>query len=100
MWAQDWGEIYDLVAPSGAGDVGYDLTELLVTTATMPDQDGETGEASTPRSGCRRSPRLLGALNFTKPTDREVVCHASAWDLDNIDDLRIKMCIKINATTS
>ena len=34
---------------------------------------------------------------FTKPADREVVCHASAWDLDNKDDIRIKMCIKPNA---
>jgi peptidyl-dipeptidase A len=25
-----------------------------------------------------------------------VVCHASAWNIDNIDDLRIKMCIKVN----
>jgi peptidyl-dipeptidase A len=31
-----------------------------------------------------------------KPRDREVVCHASAWDLDNKDDIRIKMCIKVN----
>jgi peptidyl-dipeptidase A len=34
---------------------------------------------------------------FVKPQDREVICHASAWDIDNKDDLRIKMCIKINA---
>jgi peptidyl-dipeptidase A len=34
---------------------------------------------------------------FVKPRDREVVCHASAWDVDNVDDLRIKMCIEINA---
>jgi peptidyl-dipeptidase A len=33
---------------------------------------------------------------FTKPRDREVVCHASAWNLDNKDDLRIKMCTKVN----
>ena len=31
---------------------------------------------------------------FSKPADREVVCHASAWNLDGDDDLRIKMCIK------
>ena len=31
-----------------------------------------------------------------KPADREVVCHASAWDIDNKDDLRIKMCIQIS----
>ena len=34
---------------------------------------------------------------FVKPRDREVVCHASAWDIDNVDDLRIKMCIDVNA---
>ena len=32
---------------------------------------------------------------FVKPKDREVVCHASAWDVDNVNDLRIKMCIDI-----
>lgn len=35
---------------------------------------------------------------ITKPRDREVVCHASAWDVDNKDDLRIKMCTLVNAT--
>ena len=34
---------------------------------------------------------------ITKPQDREVVCHASAWDIDNQLDVRIKMCTKINA---
>jgi peptidyl-dipeptidase A len=32
---------------------------------------------------------------FTKPADRDVVCHASAWDVDSKDDLRIKLCIQI-----
>jgi peptidyl-dipeptidase A len=32
---------------------------------------------------------------FTKPNDRDVVCHASAWDPDTKDDLRIKMCIQV-----
>ena len=30
---------------------------------------------------------------FVKPRDREVVCHASAWNINNVDDLRFKMCI-------
>ena len=34
---------------------------------------------------------------FTKPRDREVVCHASAWDVTYDNDLRIKMCIEIDA---
>ena len=32
-----------------------------------------------------------------RPRDREVICHASAWDLDFVNDLRIKMCIEITA---
>jgi peptidyl-dipeptidase A len=32
---------------------------------------------------------------FTKPRDRDVVCHASAWDIDLVEDVRIKMCIDI-----
>jgi peptidyl-dipeptidase A len=30
---------------------------------------------------------------FVKPKGKEVVCHASAWDVNNVDDLRFKMCI-------
>jgi len=33
---------------------------------------------------------------FTKPKDREVVCHASAWDPSYNNDLRVKLCIKID----
>src|SRR5205085_10551568 len=33
---------------------------------------------------------------FRKPADRDVICHASAWDVDNQEDLRLKMCIRIN----
>ena len=34
---------------------------------------------------------------FVKPRDRDVVCHASAWDIDSVDDLRIKACLENNA---
>src|SRR5947208_14143500 len=34
---------------------------------------------------------------FTRPRDREVVCHASAWDIDLVADVRIKMCIEPTA---
>ena len=30
---------------------------------------------------------------FIKPRDRDVVCHASAWDMDMAGDVRTKMCI-------
>ncbi len=34
---------------------------------------------------------------FVRPKDRDVVCHASAWDLDLEADVRIKMCINPTA---
>src|SRR3546814_9885241 len=33
---------------------------------------------------------------FIKPRDRDVVCHASAWDMNMKGDVRTKMCIKPN----
>ena len=44
MWAQEWGNIYDVVAPAGAGDIGYDTTELLVARKYDPVKIVRTGE--------------------------------------------------------
>ncbi|MBD3728421.1 MAG: M2 family metallopeptidase [Sphingomonadales bacterium] len=98
MWAQEWGNIYPLVAPAGSGDLGYDIGDLLAAKGKGPLDMVKIGEnfysslgfAPLPESFWKRS-------QFTKPADREVVCHASAWDIDNKDDIRIKMCIKVNA---
>lgn len=98
MWAQEWGDIYDVVAPAGSGDIGYDIGELL--KAKKIDEVGmvKTGEGFFSSLGFAPLPESFYARSqFLKPADREVVCHASAWDIDNVDDLRIKMCIKINS---
>jgi peptidyl-dipeptidase A len=98
MWAQEWGNIYKLVAPEGVGDLGYDLTALLAAKNYDPLKMVKTGEAFYTSLGLPSLPQTFWERSlFTKPRDREVVCHASAWDLDNKDDLRIKMCIKVNA---
>ena len=97
MWAQEWGSIYDVVAPKGAGDVGYDLTELLEKKKYTPLKIVETGEGFFSSLGFAPLPETFWRRSMiTKPADREVVCHASAWDVDNKDDLRIKMCTKVN----
>jgi len=97
MWAQEWGNIYDVVAPAGAGDVGYDLTELLKAKQYDPMKMVKAGEGFFSSLGFAPLPATFwDRSQFVKPQDREVVCHASAWDLDNVDDLRIKMCIKVN----
>jgi len=97
MWAQEWGNIYDVVAPPGAGDIGYDTTALLVAKNYDPLKMVRTGEGFFSSLGFDPLPQTFWQRSqFVKPADREVVCHASAWDLDNLDDLRIKMCTKVN----
>jgi peptidyl-dipeptidase A len=98
MWAQEWGNIYDVVAPKGSGDVGYDLTALLLAKQYNPIKMVKAGEGFYTSLGLPALPETFWTRSqFVKPQDREVVCHASAWDLDNLNDLRIKMCIKVNA---
>ncbi|MDP4538488.1 M2 family metallopeptidase [Qipengyuania sp. DY56-A-20] len=98
MWAQEWGNIYPLVAPEGAGDIGYDLTELIAAKDLDAKEMVNIGEGFFSSLGFKPLPETFWERSmFLKPEDREVVCHASAWNIDNVDDLRIKMCIKPNA---
>ena len=97
MWAQEWGNIYDVVAPKGAGDLGFDTTDLLAAKGYDPLKMVKTGEGFFSSLGFAPLPDTFWQRSMiTKPQDREVVCHASAWDIDNKDDLRIKMCTKVN----
>lgn len=98
MWAQEWGGIYDLVAPPGAGDLGYDIGDLLQAKDYDAIKMVKAGEGFYSSLGFKPLPETFWKRSqFVKPADREVQCHASAWDLDNVDDLRIKMCIKVNS---
>ncbi len=98
MWAQEWGDIYDIVAPPGAGDIGYDIGELLKAKGVDEIAMVKIGEDFFSSVGFKPLPKsFYERSQFLKPRDREVVCHASAWDVDNVEDLRIKMCIKINS---
>ncbi|OYX37001.1 MULTISPECIES: M2 family metallopeptidase [unclassified Sphingomonas] len=97
MWAQEWGNIYELVAPKGAGDLGFDTGELLKEKGFDPIKMVRAGEGFYSSLGLAPLPDTFWARSqITKPADREVICHASAWDLDNQDDIRIKMCTKVN----
>ena len=97
MWAQEWGNIYDIVAPAGAGDLGYDVTELLTAKGYDPIKMVKAGEGFYSSLGFDPLPQTFwDRSQIVKPRDREVVCHASAWDLDNKNDIRIKMCTKVN----
>jgi peptidyl-dipeptidase A len=96
MWAQEWTDIYPLVAPKNA-DIGYDLTAILKSRKTDPLQMVHYGEHFFGSLGFAPLPDTFWQRSlFVKPRDRDVVCHASAWDIDYADDLRLKMCIEIN----
>ena len=97
MWAQQWANIYPLVSPPET-DPGYDLTRLLEDAGYDPTRMVRTGEAFFSSLGFDTLPATFWERSqITKPEDREVVCHASAWDLDGEEDIRIKMCTDVNA---
>jgi peptidyl-dipeptidase A len=97
IWAQDWTNIYPLVAPPRA-DPGYSLTDILKKRNMPPLDMVRVGERFYSSLGFAPLPKTFWERSlFTRPKDRDVVCHASAWDIDLEDDIRIKMCIEQTA---
>ncbi|WP_298445393.1 M2 family metallopeptidase [uncultured Ferrimonas sp.] len=97
MWAQQWGDIYPVVAPANMPGPGYDLTQLLAEHNYDEKKMVQQAEAFFTSMGFEPLPQTFWERSlFVEPQDRDVVCHASAWDLDNEDDIRIKMCIRKN----
>jgi peptidyl-dipeptidase A len=92
IWAQEWNNVYDLVAPPGGGSVPLDA--ILKQRKVTPVEMAKYGERFFTSLGFDPLPQTFWERSLlTKPRDREVVCHASAWDIDNVNDVRIKMCI-------
>jgi peptidyl-dipeptidase A len=127
MWAQEWGNIYDIVAPTDPKLAQFrpvDLESALKRQiaehdpaaapafATGVDLTSDKGHAASLAAGrdmvhygenffkslgfAPLPPTFWERSQFVHPRDREVVCHASAWDIDAADDLRVKMCIEVN----
>jgi peptidyl-dipeptidase A len=93
IWAQDWSNVYALAAPAKA-DAGFSLTDILKTRKTDALAMVRIGERFYTSVGFAPLPKTFWDRSlFVRPRDREVVCHASAWDVDLEADLRIKMCI-------
>src|SRR5579864_2063228 len=94
-WAQEWNNVYELMdSPKPAQS--YDLTKILVERKTDAHGMVKYGESFFSSIGFAPLPETFWQRSlFTKPQDRDVVCHASAWDVDEKNDLRIKMCIQI-----
>lgn len=109
MWAQAWGNIYDIAGPTNGGK-GIDIDPILekhygvdhqVVTHDEKEKAAiemvKTGENFFSSLGFKELPETFWNRSlFVKPRDRDVQCHASAWDVDNLEDIRIKMCINVN----
>jgi peptidyl-dipeptidase A len=97
IWAQDWTNIYPLVAPANA-DPGFSLTDILKKRNMPAIEMVRTGERFYSSLGFEPLPKTFWDRSlFVRPKEREVVCHASAWDVDLESDIRIKMCIEQTA---
>lgn len=96
MWGQTWGSISDILTP-------YPEKQALEVTKEMVEQ------GYTPLSMFQKADEFFQSLNMTKmpeifwqksilekPEDgRELICHASAWDFYQTDDVRIKQCTRV-----
>jgi peptidyl-dipeptidase A len=128
MWAQEWGNIYDIVAPTDAKLSQFKPLDLeaalkqqiaakdpaaapaFIPGADLSSDAGHAAQLAAGRDMVHYGEDFFKSLGFTPlpetfwersqfvhPRDREVVCHASAWDVDSADDLRVKMCIEVSA---
>ncbi|HVG43592.1 MAG TPA: M2 family metallopeptidase [Longimicrobium sp.] len=98
MWAQEWGNIYPVVAPRNAMGPGYDLTELIKAKGMDAVAMTKSAERFFTSLGFAALPQTFWERSMlTQPRDRDVVCHASAWDIDDLEDVRIKMCMEPTA---
>jgi peptidyl-dipeptidase A len=93
IWAQDWSNIYPFVEPPGSRAT-FSLTGILTKRRMTAIDMVRAGERFYTSLGFEPLPQTFWERSlFVRPRDREVVCHASAWDIDFEADIRIKMCI-------
>ncbi|KAI9205878.1 peptidyl-dipeptidase A [Polychytrium aggregatum] len=95
MWSQDWSTIFDILVPF-PDTKPIDVTKALIEQNYSAEAMHRLSESFYHSLGYDKLPQSFWEKSMlTKPSDREVVCHASAWDFGN-NDLRIKMCTNVN----
>ncbi|MEO8875506.1 MAG: M2 family metallopeptidase, partial [Polyangiaceae bacterium] len=94
MWAQEWNNIFDVVQPYKDAP-SLDVSKTLATKKIAPQEMVKMGESFFTSLGFDNLPKTFWERSlFTRPRDRDVVCHASSWDVTWSDDLRLKVCIQ------
>jgi peptidyl-dipeptidase A len=96
MWGQQWDALYDMLVPY-RDEPSLDVTKKLVEKGYDAKKMVKLGEQFFLSLGFTELPATFWERSlFTRPKDREVVCHASAWDVTYAGDIRLKMCVQIN----
>jgi len=94
MWAQQWNNIFDLLEPY-PGVSNLDVTAALKTQGYDATRMARSAESFYRSLGFPELPTGFWERSMlTRPRDRDVVCHASAWNMDTHGDVRIKQCIQ------
>jgi peptidyl-dipeptidase A len=94
MWAQQWAEIYPLVEPY-PGVLDLDVTAALKKQKYDAVKITQSAESFYVSLGFPKLPQTFWERSLlSKPRDRDVQCHASAWHMDGKEDVRIKQCIE------
>lgn len=95
MWGQSWEEVSELFTPYPEKPY-VDVTSEMVKQGLTPVKIFQLGDEFFQSLNMTKLPDLFWKESvLEKPTDREIICHASAWDFMGQDDVRIKQCTEV-----
>ncbi|RWS24917.1 TPA angiotensin converting enzyme precursor-like protein [Leptotrombidium deliense] len=96
MWAQQWGNIYNEVVPY-ADLPQIDVTSEMIKQGYDAMKMFKLSEKFFVDLGLNKMEDEFWKNSIiVKPENRELICHASAWDFSDGSDFRIKMCTDVN----
>ena len=125
LWQQDWGNLWDFLQPyPGVGDLDISksledkrarlfadrVAKLKDTASARLVEEGIAADFEIAKEMTQLAEGFYTGLGMPalpesfyeksqliKPRDRDVVCHASAWQMNpDASDVRMKMCIQPN----
>jgi len=98
IWAQQWNNIYeDILKPYPRAPQAPPLDRELVRQKYDAARMTKLAESFYTSLGMSPLPDSFWERSMlTRPRDREVVCHASAWHMDGKEGVRLKQCILPN----
>ena len=98
MWGQNWSEIWDILAPAD-WVAGFDLEQSLKANGYDPSKMVRAAEGFYTSLGLQPLPATFWARSqFVQPEGREVDCNSSAWTIDQHNDVRVKLCLRVAAS--